>query len=198
MLRMGLLHEKYEIRESARAKYLRITVHPDGRVIVTKPARLPERKLEAFLAERKAWIEEMQSKMLKSHERAERKYGSALSLPKMRRGTAAYKEAIAEARTLAHERAAHFAALDGFEYGRISIRNQSSRWGSCSAPRSGLCNLSFNYRIAHIPPALVDYLIVHELAHTREHNHGTGFWVEVGKLIPDYEKRRRELHRYRF
>lgn len=195
---MSLLHEGYEIRESTQAKYLRISVQPDGAVVITKPARISERKFLAFIEERKEWIETTQARMRKSHERAEKKYGTELTLPKMRRGTSAYKAAIARARTLAHERATHFAALGGFEYGRISIRNQSSRWGSCSAPRSGLCNLSFNYRIAHIPPALVDYLIVHELAHTREHNHGAGFWAEVGKLIPDYEKRRRELHRYRF
>lgn len=190
--------ETYEIRENARSKYLRVTVHPDGRVVVTKPARISKAKLDAFLTERADWIEATQDKMRKSHERAQKKYGSTLPLPKLRRDTRAYHEAIKTARALAHERAAHFAALGGFEYGTISIRNQSSRWGSCSAPRSGLCNLSFNYRIVHVSPELVDYLIVHELAHTRQHNHSPAFWAEVGKLIPEYEKKRRELHRYQF
>lgn len=195
---MSLLQDGYEIKESARAKYLRISVHPDGQVVVTKPVRVSARKLEAFLAERAEWIEETRMRMRKSHERAQKKYGSALSLPKLRRNTGPYKAAVAEARKLAHERAAHFAALGGFSYGTISIRNQSSRWGSCSVPRSGLCNLSFNYRIAHLSLPLVDYLIVHELAHTREHNHSKAFWAEVGKLIPDYEARRKELLRYQF
>lgn len=136
--------------------------------------------------------------MLKSHARAEKKYGSPLSLPKLRRNTGPYRDAVARARSLAHERAAHFAELGGFAFGRICIRNQSSRWGSCSVPKSGLCNLSFNYRIAHLPLPLVDYLIVHELAHTRQHNHSKAFWAEVGKLIPEWELRRKELLRYQF
>jgi predicted metal-dependent hydrolase len=189
---------EYEIQESTRAKYLRVTVHPDGRVVVTKPIRVSEGKVRAFLLERREWVEEMRTKMRRSHERTEKKYGTAIPLPKLRRGTAAYREIIARARNLVHERSAHFAAQGGFEYGTLSIRNQSSRWGSCSMPRKGLCNLSFNYRIAYLPTELVDYLIVHELAHTRQHNHSKAFWAEVAMLICEPEQKRRDLQRYQF
>ncbi len=76
-----------------------------------------------------------------------------------------------------------------FLYSRISIRNQSSRWGSCS--RKG--NLSFNYRLALLPPRLADYIIVHELCHLGEFNHSKKFWDLVALTIPDWQKLRVEL-----
>ena len=98
------------------------------------------------------------------------------------------------ARDLAHSRVAHFNATYGFTVGRIAIRDQKSRWGSCS--RKG--NLNFNYRIALLPPHLVDYIVVHELCHLQEFNHAPQFWKLVGHTIPDYLQRRKELHRFKF
>ncbi len=76
-----------------------------------------------------------------------------------------------------------------FKFNRVFIRNQKSRWGSCSSKG----NLNFNYKIALLPPALADYLIVHELCHLGEMNHSLRFWQLVSEQIPDYKKLRREL-----
>lgn len=185
---------EYEIQESARAEHLRIVVHPDGRVVVTKPARMNMRAVEKWVQGREPWIEDMRAKFAKSSERFEKKHGTPIELPKLRRGSAAYAEAVKSARALARGRLEHFNRVYNFTYGSISIRNQKTRWGSCSARG----NLSFNYRIALIPADLADYLIVHELCHIKEHNHSARFWAQVERTIPDYKKLRNELHRYRF
>ncbi|MES2995060.1 MAG: M48 family metallopeptidase [Patescibacteria group bacterium] len=175
---------EYEIHESSRARHLRITVHPDSRVVVTKPVRISQKKVEEFIQARKVWIESARTKFLKQT-------GGTPPIPlsKPRKGSRAYKEAIAAARTLATERLRHFNAIYGFSYGTVSIRNQKTRWGSCSATG----NLSFNYRIAFLPSALADYVIVHELCHTKEHNHSSSFWAEVARTVPNHLALRRKL-----
>lgn len=77
----------------------------------------------------------------------------------------------------------------GFIYNRIAIRAARSRWGSCS--RKG--NLNFNYVIASLPPALMDYVIVHELCHLAVFNHSPAFWEKVSEVLPNYRVLRREL-----
>jgi len=185
---------EYELKESARARHLRITVHPDGRVVVTKPRRVSAAVAERFLAERREWVEKAREAFRKRMER-ERKVGiERILLPKPRRGSKAYKEAVEKARALAKARLTHFNAAYGFRHGTISIRNQKTRWGSCSAAG----NLSFNYRIAFLPPRLADYVIVHELCHVKEHNHSERFWSEVARSVPEYKALRKELReRYR-
>jgi hypothetical protein len=80
-------------------------------------------------------------------------------------------------------RVAHLARLHGFEYERITIKGQSTRWGSCSSQR----NLNFNYRLMMTSPAAIDYVIIHELCHLREMNHSTRFWALVAEFCPDYK-----------
>ena len=93
------------------------------------------------------------------------------------------------ARALVHARLAHFNQFYGFTYGKVAIRDQRSRWGSCSS--SG--NLNFNYRIALLPAYLSDYVIVHELCHRGEFNHSQGFWDLVARAMPNYRELRDEL-----
>lgn len=100
----------------------------------------------------------------------------------------AHKE---RARLLVHERLAYWNQFYGLTYKRVAIRNQRSRWGSCSTKQ----NLNFNYRLVFLPLELVDYVVVHELCHLTHFNHGPEFWLFVEKAIPDYERRKNELHR---
>ncbi len=101
-----------------------------------------------------------------------------------------HKEA---ARELVLRRLPELNAAYGFKYGKIAIRNQKSRWGSCSSRG----NLNFNYKIALLPPHLADYLMVHELCHLGEFNHSQKFWDLVGKTVPDYAKLREDLRKFR-
>lgn len=100
----------------------------------------------------------------------------------------AHKE---KARDLVIARLAHFNAHPayGFTYGRISIKNTKSRWGSCS--KKG--NLNFSYKLALIAPDLADYVIVHELCHIGEFNHSRAFWDLVAKAMPDWMERRKRM-----
>lgn len=93
------------------------------------------------------------------------------------------------AKQLAQDRLTYFNRQYGFTFKRVSIKNQASRWGSCSK----LGNLNFHYRIATLPAQLADYVIVHELCHLQEMNHSKQFWQLVAKSIPDYRERRRQL-----
>jgi predicted metal-dependent hydrolase len=79
-----------------------------------------------------------------------------------------------------------------FSHRKISVKNQKTRWGSCS--KKG--NLNFNYKIVHLPENLVNYLVVHELCHLKEFNHSKNFWSLVGQTVPDYKKLRRELRSF--
>lgn len=90
---------------------------------------------------------------------------------------------------MAQNKIAYFNEFYGFKVNRITIKNQKSRWGSCS--RKG--NLNFNYKIALLPRALSDYVIVHELCHLGEFNHSPAFWALVTKTIPDHKRIRKQF-----
>ena len=107
-----------------------------------------------------------------------------------RKSRSAYLKHREAARTLVKERLEYFNSMYGFTIGKIAIRDQRSRWGSCS--RKG--NLNFNYRIALLPPHLADYIVVHELCHLKEFNHSKQFWDLVARTVPDYLACRKALH----
>jgi hypothetical protein len=79
-----------------------------------------------------------------------------------------------------------------FTFNRITLRNQSTRWGSCS--KRG--NISLNYKLMKLKKDLIDYVLVHELCHTRHPNHSKNFWNEVEKFLPNYKLLKKELKRY--
>lgn len=83
----------------------------------------------------------------------------------------------------------HYGDRHGIIVGKVAIRNQKSRWGSCS--KKG--NLNFNYKLVFLSPEVRDYVIVHEICHIKEFNHGRGFWTLVSETVPDYYELRKQL-----
>ena len=86
-------------------------------------------------------------------------------------------------------RVEYFAPLVGVTYNRIFIKEQKTRWGSCSS----LGNLNFNWKLILLNEEVLDYVVVHELAHRKQMNHSPTFWAEVERVLPDYRERRRRL-----
>ena len=168
----------YTLRKSARARRMRLAVYCDGSVVVTTPFGFEESVAERFIREKAQWLL------------------SKISFFKQFEGRVAVKHTKTEYRKLKADayapvvaRVDHFNALYGFRFSRITIRNQKTRWGSCS--RKG--NLNFNYKIALLPQRLADYIIVHELCHLGEFNHSKKFWDLVARAIPDHDELRKEL-----
>ncbi len=99
-----------------------------------------------------------------------------------------------KARAFIVERLEYFNQFYGYTYGRVSVKNTKTRWGSCS--KKG--NLNFTYRLVLIDAHLADYVVLHELCHIGEFNHGAGFWKLIEKQMPDWKARRDALKRVRF
>ena len=167
----------YSLRTSLRARNLRITIKSGGAVLATKPRFVSEKTVEDFFIKKSAWI-------LSRIEQSRKRQKFLIS-----GNPADYKYHAAAARQLALRKIADFNRIYKAKFNRVAIRNQATRWGSCSV----LGNLNFNYRIALLPERLADYIVVHEMCHLRELNHSSRFWALVAQAIPDYAARRREL-----
>ena len=155
---------------------MRISVYPDGSVVVIAPPTLGQSAISRFVGKNLDWIRQG-VKWARRHTvlRIARS-----EIPELRK----------RALELATARAEHFAAIYGLTYNKITIRGQKTRWGSCS--KKG--NLSFNYKIALLPPRLADCLVVHELCHLAEFNHSKRFWALMARTIPDHKELRKALH----
>ena len=156
-------------------KTFALQINPREGLIVRVPLRATQEQVEKFINDNKDWIE----KHLKAMEERQKETASIekLSMDEIR--------ALAdEALKLIPERVKHYAPLLGVKYGRITIRNQRSRWGSCS----GRKNLNFNCLLMLTPPEVIDSVVVHELAHLKEMNHSERFYAEVLRVFPDYWK----------
>ncbi|MSU45195.1 MAG: M48 family peptidase [Candidatus Zambryskibacteria bacterium] len=108
-------------------------------------------------------------------------------------GQKEYLELKEKARVLVLSRLEYWNLHYKLTYGRVSVRNQVSRWGSCSSKG----NLNFNYRIVNLSPKLVDYIIVHELCHRGQFNHSQKFWDLVGETMSNYFELQKELKKIR-
>ncbi|NLC30732.1 MAG: M48 family metallopeptidase [Candidatus Moranbacteria bacterium] len=148
------------------------------KILVTIPKRLSEKVAENFVRERQAWLLKKIDE-LKNNQIYPRKILTAKDYQKEKR----------RAQKIIKERVSYLGRLYGFEFKKISIRSQRTRWGSCS--QAG--NLNFNYKLIYLPDKIIDYVIVHELCHLDEFNHSRRFWFLVSEIIPDYRILRREL-----
>ncbi len=169
---------EYEIKKYKKAKYLRISVKPGGRVVVTTPWRTPQYVAVQFVEKQRQWIEQARAKVL------------AQPTPANLGTVAEYNKYKLQAQRLISARLLELNTQYGFPYKLVSIRNQKTRWGSCS--KSG--TLSFNYRLLFVEPAIRDYVLVHELCHTQQMNHSLKFWQLVSQAVPNYRQLRAALH----
>ena len=145
-------------------------VRGDG-LLIRAPLRMSNAQIEAFLQQHRRWIE---THLRQAEEQAK--------IPPL---TEQELRALAkQAHTVIPERVRHFAPLVGVRYGRVTIRSQRTRWGSCSAQG----NLNFNCLLLLAPPEVLDSVVVHELCHRKQPNHSQRFYAEVLRVFPDYRK----------
>ena len=163
-------------------KTVAIQVNSDRSVTVRAPRSASEKDIEEILKKKKAWISKHIEKINETKERFEAEPTEKLTREKV--------IALAdEALKVIPERVEYFAKVIGVTYGKITVRNQKTRWGSCSSKG----NLNFNCLLMLAPPEVLDYVVVHELCHRKQMNHSKAFWLEVEKVLPDYKEARKWL-----
>ena len=165
----------YQIIRSAR-KTIAIQITPEGAVIVRCPNRMRADDIRKFVESKRGWIEMHLAKL-----------AEAPDLPPFSREE--LQSLARQALKIIPERVAYFAPKVGVSYGRITIRSQRSRWGSCSSRG----NLNFNCLLMLTPPEVLDYVVVHELCHRKELNHSPRFWAEVETVLPGYKAQQKWL-----
>ena len=157
-------------------KTLSIVIKPGGEVEVRCPKRCSRREVDAFVQSKRDWIQKHLSAMAEKP-----------SLPVLTQ--AEIRVLAKQAAAILPERVRFFAQQMGLSYGRITIRSQRTRWGSCS-PKG---NLNFNCLLMLAPKEVQDYVVIHELCHRKEMNHSAAFWAEVEKYCPDFRVHRKWL-----
>ena len=169
----------YQIIRSSR-KTMSLEIKADGSVVVRAPLRLSEAKIQKFVEEKQEWI-------LKNLEKIQKRDAQKENVQKL---SALERQHLQnKACVVIPRQVAYYAEKLGVSYGKITLRQQKTRWGSCAA--NG--NLNFNWLLILAPPEVLDYVVVHELCHRREMNHSQAFWKEVEKILPDYRERQKWL-----
>ncbi len=170
----------YELIYSDR-KTLKMTITREGTIRMQAPYGFPKAFIEKFVREKQNWI----YKKIEENEEETKRLGPPLSFEE--RG--AYFKAAQE---YFPKRVEYYANLLNVTIGRITIREQKTRWGSCSSKG----NLNFNWRLMLAPEEVRDYVVLHEVAHRKEMNHSEDFWEIVGTTMPDYERRKQWLEEH--
>jgi predicted metal-dependent hydrolase len=174
----------YELRRHGRARRVNIRVVPGpagGRIVVTVPTRGSIRSGERFLARHADWAMRQSARLVEPESR----FGKL--------GKREYRKRRDEAVAYIRAKVEGWNRFYGFSYGRITVRDQKTRWGSCS--ETG--NLSFSWKLLLLPERLADYIVVHELCHLAELNHSDRFWAHVARAVPEYRTCIRELRDFR-
>lgn len=155
-------------------KTIAIEITSIGEVIVRAPRHVPEAEIQQFVDTKSDWLAKHLQKFEKSKDTLQTE--GKLTPNEINRLMKLAKQVIPA-------KVAYYARLMGVTYGRITIRKQKTRWGSCS--REG--NLNFNVLLMLAPPEVLDYIVVHELSHRVEMNHSVKFWAQVEKVLPEYK-----------
>ena len=174
---------RVSVIRSAR-KSLGLEVRDANTVLARIPTRVSDRELKAFVENHRSWILEKTEVMA---EREENRKSTPAPPPELLSKTDRMKIQLKIGK-----RVRHYCATMGVTVGYVTVKNQKTRWGSCSAKG----NVNFNYQLAFLPDELLDYVVIHELAHRRHMNHSRAFWAEVEKYCPDYLERREQLKEY--
>lgn len=177
--------EKIEIEIiKSNRKTIAIEVRQDLRVIVRATKRASNREIMKFVEQKQDWIAKHLAYMQIRYEetrRAKEKQFTDDDIRKMKD----------EAKRVIPDRVKYYAGIMGVTFGKITIKNQKTRWGSCSSKG----NLNFNCLLMLTPDKVRDYVVIHELCHLKQMNHSKMFWAEVEKVMPDYKVYRQWLSR---
>lgn len=173
MAQLDLHDIRTAIIRSAR-KTISIQIRPDG-IVVRAPMNMSDADIRRFIEHKWSWIEKhlaILAERQKAQESAE-----PFTMDELRKLADRALEVIPR-------RVRYYAPLIGVDYGRITIRSQRSRWGSCS----GKGNLNFNCLLMLMPDDVIDSVVVHELCHRKHMNHSPQFYAEIEKVFPDYKR----------
>lgn len=171
-----------EVRRSNR-RTISIEVTPQSKVIVRAPYAATMFRINNFLEDKRLWIEKCINKYSEMQDKMK-------DVEKI--SNAELKALADKALIVIPQKVRYYAGIIGVEYGRIIIRNQKTRWGSCSSKH----NLNFNCLLMLTTDEVIDYVVVHELCHIKEMNHGPEFWREVEMVLPDYRERKKWLREH--
>jgi len=160
---------------------MRLAVYCDGSVVITSPFGVEKSIVEKFLADKKQWawdkilfFNSVDSKAIRTFSHKD------------------YLQNKDKTLTLVNERVKFYNKIYGFYFNQIFIKNQKTRWGSCSSKK----NLNLNYKIIFLPEKHRDYIIVHEMCHLKELNHSRNFWALVERALPNYLEIKKELRNH--
>jgi predicted metal-dependent hydrolase len=206
------------------SKNIRLSVSADGVIKVTLPYWVPYKAATDFVLQKQRWLLDRQvrtAKLLEPNQRIGKGHGlrfviEAVDEPRSRIAgneirishpahlshtdqavqDIAHKAALRalklQAEQLLPQRLALLSTKCGLDYRGLTIRHLKTRWGSCNSQQ----DITLNYYLMQLPWSLIDYVLVHELAHTRHLNHSPTFWQEVERHVPDHKARRKELRGY--
>ena len=173
--------DEFEVRiKRKKMKNMRMrVVASDGHVEVNVPLRMPLESVKAFVRSKHAWIVREQQKLQNSPQRMV-ELASSAQVREWRAAMEFFVPPLVE----------QWARVLGVEPGVLAYRNMKSRWGSCQPTTGRIC---INTRLALYPPECLEYVVVHELCHLREHGHTPRFWALVEACLPDYKRAKKLL-----
>ena len=166
---------------SKRAKHINVSIKPFKGVRVAVPYGVSFDKARRFAQSKGSWIRKHLDKMKRVEKEHDVFTKNSIEIDR------------AEAKKKLVDRLNELSGKHDFRYNKVSIRNQKSRWGSCSARN----NISLNMKLVRLPGEMIDYVLLHELVHTRIKNHANGFWAELNRLDGDAKGMSKRLNKYK-